>query len=225
MPEKKQTLRGDRTKFENKKLTPGQQRYLKRQSKDPYVKAAHADGYRSRAAYKLIEINEKHPIFPKKGSTAMVVDLGAAPGGWTQVVQEVMPDTPVLASDILDFEPLEGVTFVKGDFTEDDVLNDILAVLGTDKTPLVMSDMAANTIGHAATDHIRSMVLAEAAAECALELLALGGNFVCKFFQGGDEQKLRDYLRPRFEKVHFYKPPSSRSDSREQFLIALGFKG
>ena len=217
----KVTLRGDRTKFQKKK-TQAQMDYLKRQSKDPYTDMAGARGFRSRAAFKLLELDERFKLL-KKGDK--VVDLGAAPGGWCQVIAETLNnDCQIIASDLLEVDPLPQTTFIQGDFSDNEVWEQIQAEVGG-KVNVVLSDMAPNTMGHAGTDHLRIMALVEMAADCAEHLLKPGGNFACKIFQGGEEKKFVDSLRPKYEKVQFAKPKSSRKDSKEIFVVALGFKG
>jgi 23S rRNA (uridine2552-2'-O)-methyltransferase len=206
--------------------TASSQRWLERQLNDPYVAAAKREGFRSRAAYKLIEIDDKHRLL-KPG--ARVVDLGAAPGGWSQIaadrVQSIGGRGQVVAIDILDMEPLAGVESATLDFTAEgaeDWLKERLRGGGAD---VVLSDMAAPTVGHTRTDHVRIMGLAEAAAHFAGDVLAPGGAFVCKVFQGGTERDLLDFLKQRFAVVRHVKPPASRSDSAELYVLATGFKG
>ncbi|MFZ2620866.1 MAG: RlmE family RNA methyltransferase [Alphaproteobacteria bacterium] len=215
----KATLKGDNTKFV-KKMSTSSKEYLKRQSNDPYVRQAKADGYASRAAFKILEIHAKTPIF-KKGQC--IVDLGAAPGGWTQVA--VQHGCRVVACDILPVISLPEVTFIHGDFTTEDVWNAVKRAVPVGGADAVISDMAPNTSGHMATDHLRSMGLAELARDSAFELLKKGGHFVTKIFMGGEEKAFSETLRPRFTKVAFIKPPASRVDSREIFIVATGFKG
>ncbi len=196
-------------------------RWLSRQLNDPYVKRAKADGYRSRAAYKLIELDERFHLL--RGVKA-VVDLGIAPGGWAQVVRRLRPQAAIVGIDLLPVDPIEGVTIFQMDFLDDAapaLLRDTLGMA----PDLVMSDMAANTVGHAATDHLRTIALAEAAADFAIETLAPGGTFVTKVFQGGTSATLLTMLKQRFASVKHAKPPSSRKGSPELFVIAQGFKG
>ncbi len=197
-------------------------RWLQRQLNDPFVAEAKRRGYRSRAAFKLVQIDEKHRIL-KPG--ARVVDLGAAPGGWSQVAAARCGDAgQVVAVDLQDMEPIPGVDFVRGDFLEDSLparLRDILA----GPADLVLSDMAAPATGHGRTDHLRVVALAEAAFDFAKEVLAPGGAFVAKVLQGGTERALLDDLNRHFARVHHVKPPASRKDSAELFVVATGFRG
>jgi len=197
------------------------QLWLERQINDPYVKAARAEGYRSRAAYKLIEMNEKHR-FLKRGHT--VVDLGAAPGGWTQVAVNLVGESgKVVGADIQDMDAIPGATIMKLDFMDNAAPDAIKAALGGPANA-VLSDMASPATGHRETDHIRIMALCETALEFALEVLAPGGTFLAKVLRGGTEKQLLDTLKKRFTKVVHVKPPSSRSDSAEMYVLALGFK-
>ncbi|MEY3197102.1 MAG: hypothetical protein RLZZ59_470 [Pseudomonadota bacterium] len=199
-------------------------RWLQRQLNDPFVMQAKADGYRSRAAYKLIEINEKFKIF-KKGMK--ILDLGAAPGGWCQVVSKIIESskTPnILAIDLLPIDPMPGVKTMIKDFYEEDAAEVIIDELGG-KVDVVMSDMAANTTGHAPTDHIRIMLLCEKAASLSYEILKPDGVFIAKIFKGGTEGALLTEIKKRFSKVKHFKPESSRKESSEEYLVATGFKG
>lgn len=197
------------------------QLWLERQINDPYVQAAKAEGYRSRAAYKLIEMNEKHR-FLKRGMT--VVDLGAAPGGWTQVAVNIVGDSGrVVGVDIQDMDAIPGATVMKLDFTDNKAPAAIKAALGG-PVNAVLSDMASPATGHRETDHIRIMALCEMALEFALEVLAPGGTFLAKVLRGGTEKELLDTLKKRFAKVVHVKPPSSRADSAEMYVLALGMK-
>ena len=196
-------------------------RWLERQLNDPYVKQAKADGLRSRAAYKLIELDEKFAIL--KGVTR-VVDLGIAPGGWSQVVRRRLPRAAVVGIDLLPTEPIEGVTIFEMDFMADDAPAKLEAAL--DGPPdLVMSDMAANTVGHKQTDHLRTMGLVEAASWFAVETLAEGGTFLAKVLAGGTDTELLALLKRHFRTVKHAKPPASRKGSSEWYVIAQGFKG
>jgi 23S rRNA (uridine2552-2'-O)-methyltransferase len=197
------------------------QLWLERQINDPYVKAARAQGFRSRAAYKLIEMNEKHH-FLKRGMT--VVDLGAAPGGWTQVAVNIVGDSGrVVGADIQDMDAIPGATTMKLDFTDNAAPEAIKAAL-SGPANAVLSDMASPATGHRETDHIRIMALCEMALEFALEVLAPGGAFLAKVLRGGTEKQLLDTLKKRFTKVIHVKPPASRADSAEMYVLALGFK-
>lgn len=205
---------------------PSSTRWLQRQLNDPYVARAKAEGLRSRAAFKLREINEKHHIL-KPGSR--VVDLGAAPGGWSQYAAEVAGSTSdrplIVAIDYLEFDPIPGVVILKKDFLDEDAPQMLVDCLGGHKVDLVMSDMAAPTTGHKATDHLRIMALCEAAADFARQVLAPGGHFLAKIFRGGTESAFLAGLKRDFERVHHVKPPSSRSDSAEMYLLASGYRG
>jgi 23S rRNA (uridine2552-2'-O)-methyltransferase len=209
-----------------RRRTASSQRWLERQLNDPYVAAAKRAGFRSRAAYKLIEIDDKHR-FLKPGTR--VIDLGAAPGGWSQIaaerVQSINGRGQVVAIDILDMEPLAGVEATKLDFMEDGAEEWLKERLRDGAADIVLSDMAAPTVGHAKTDHLRIMMLAEAAAHFAGDVLAPGGAFLCKVFQGGTERDLLDFLKQRFATVRHIKPPASRSDSAELYVLATGFRG
>jgi 23S rRNA (uridine2552-2'-O)-methyltransferase len=202
------------------------QRWLERQLNDPYVAAAQREGYRSRAAYKLIEIDDKERLL-KSGKR--VVDLGAAPGGWSQIATErvkaVEGKGQVVAIDLLDMEPIAGVEFVKLDFMDEAAPTRLKAMLRDGGADIVLSDMAAQGTGHARTDHLRIMGLAEAAADYACEVLTPGGAFVCKVFQGGTERELLDLLKRNFARVKHVKPPASRAESAELYVVALGFRG
>ncbi|MBL4719171.1 MAG: RlmE family RNA methyltransferase [Erythrobacter sp.] len=203
-----------------KKRTASSTRWLQRQLNDPYVKQAKADGYRSRAAYKLTELNEKYDLL--KGVTR-VVDLGIAPGGWSQVVRKLKPKALVVGIDLLEVEPIEGVTIFQMDFMDDDAPRVLEEALGG-KAELVMSDMAANTVGHKQTDHLRTMGLVEAGAWFAIENLAPGGTFLAKVLAGGTDNDLLALLKQHFRTVKHAKPPASRKDSSEWYVIAQGFK-
>jgi len=195
--------------------------WLERQLNDPYVARAKREGMRSRAAYKLMEIDDK-ARFLKKG--ACVVDLGAAPGGWSQVaVQRVGPTGRVVAIDVLPIEPVAGVNFAKIDFLDQGAPGKLKEMLGG-PVDVVLSDMAANATGHAQTDHLKIMALVEAAADFAREVLAPGGTFLAKVLQGGTETGLLASLKRDYKSVKHVKPPSSRSDSAELYLFATGFR-
>jgi len=195
---------------------------LKEHFDDSYVKLAKEKGYRSRASFKLLDIQEKDNLF-KKGMT--VVDLGAAPGGWSQIAADLVGDNGrVVASDILPMDSLAGVEFVQGDFTEESVLNEILAVMDGDLADLVISDMAPNMSGMNSIDQPAAMYLVELALEMAKDVLKPKGNFVAKVFQGeGFDQYLLD-VRANFDRVVTRKPDSSRARSREVYIIGRGFK-
>lgn len=194
--------------------------WLERQLNDPYVRQAKMEGYRSRAAYKLKELDEKLGLI-KAGMS--VIDLGAAPGGWSQVAAEKKAGK-IIALDLLPMEPMPGVTFLKMDFMEDDAPEALITALGGG-ADIVLSDMAPNTTGHRQTDHLRIMMLAEAAYEFAAGVLKPGGAFVTKVFQGGAQSELLLRLKKDFEKVRHIKPPASRKESSEQYVVATGFRG
>ena len=200
--------------------------WLQRQLNDPYVARARAEGYRSRAAFKLIELNERYKLL-RKGQR--VVDLGAAPGGWSQVAAPIVGSTDatplIVGIDYLEMDPIPGVILLKKDFTEDDAPQMLIDALGGHKADLVLSDMAAPTTGHRATDHIRIMALVELAADFAIKVLAPGGAFVAKVFQGGTEHELLALLKQNFTTTLHAKPPASRQESAETYLVARGFKG
>ena len=202
----------------NKKLDESSKNWVRRQLNDPYVARARADGYRARAAYKLIELDEQFR-FLKKG--ARVIDLGAAPGGWAQVA--VKRGCKVVGVDLLPIEPLAGATFFEADILAPETPALLLDALGG-PPEIVLSDMAANTTGHAKTDQIRTGALAEAAAEFALEHLAPGGTFVTKAFQGGLDSALLARLKQNFANVRHAKPPASRAESAEVYVVAMGRK-
>ncbi|AEG49522.1 Ribosomal RNA large subunit methyltransferase E [Sphingobium chlorophenolicum L-1] len=196
-------------------------RWLERQLNDPYVRRAKAEGWRSRAAFKLIELDEKFHFV--KGSRA-VVDLGVAPGGWAQVVRKLCPKAKVVGIDLLPTDPIPGVTLFQMDFMDDKAPVLLAEALG-DAPDLVISDMAANTVGHAATDHLRTMGLVEAAAMFAVENLRKGGTFVAKVFAGGTDADLLAILKKHFTTIKHAKPPASRKGSVEWYVVAQGFKG
>ncbi|MFZ3351989.1 MAG: RlmE family RNA methyltransferase [Xanthobacteraceae bacterium] len=214
------------------KLKPGKRRsvssraWLQRQLSDPYVVRAKRDGYRSRAAYKLVEIDDKFHLL-KAG--ARVVDLGAAPGGWSEIAaSRTGANGRVIALDILEMRPVAGVEFLQLDFldaTAPEQLKEMLGDKNQGKADVVLSDMAANATGHRQTDHLRIMALAEAAAAFAREVLAPGGAFLCKVLQGGTEASLLAELKRDFATVKHVKPPASRTDSAELYLLAKGFRG
>ena len=202
------------------------QRWLERQLNDPYVARSKSEGFRSRAAYKLTEIDERFGLL-KPG--ARVVDLGAAPGGWSQVAAARVGSsdaTPlVVAIDYLGMDPLPGVVVIEKDFLDPDAPDLIREALGGERADVVLSDMAAPTTGHRATDHLRIVALCEAAADFARDVLKPGGAFLAKVFRGGTENKLLADLKRDFSKVQHVKPPASRSDSPELYLLATGFRG
>jgi 23S rRNA (uridine2552-2'-O)-methyltransferase len=201
--------------------TQASTRWLERQLNDPYVRRAKAEGYRSRAAYKLIELDERFGLL--RGVTR-IVDLGIAPGGWSQVVRRLAPKAAIVGIDLLPTDPIEGVTILQMDFM-DEAAPSLLAQALDGKADLVLSDMAANTVGHAQTDHLRTMGLVEAGAEFAGEVLRPGGAFVAKVLAGGADNDLVALLKRMFTTVKHAKPPASRKESSEWYVIAQGFKG
>ena len=196
-------------------------RWLERQLNDPYVKQARAEGFRSRAAYKLAELDQRFGLL--KGARR-VLDLGIAPGGWSQVVRRRAPGAAVVGIDLLPTEPIDGVTILQLDFMADEAPPLLTAALGG-APDLVLSDMAANTVGHKQTDHLRTMGLVEAAAAFAIAILAPGGAFVAKVLAGGTDAELLALLKQHFRTVKHAKPPASRKGSSEWYVIAQGFKG
>jgi 23S rRNA (uridine2552-2'-O)-methyltransferase len=208
-----------------RKRTLSSQKWLERQLNDPYVAQAKRDGYRSRAAYKLLEIDEKYHLL-KPGQR--VVDLGAAPGGWSQIAAAKVGSTHgkgrVVGIDLLPIDPLPGVEFIQLDFLDEDAPRKLMDLLGG-PADIVMSDMAANTTGHKKTDHLRIVGLAEAAIVFAREVLAPGGSFVAKVFQGGTENQLLADLKRDFAVVRHVKPGASRAGSSELYVLATGFRG
>jgi 23S rRNA (uridine2552-2'-O)-methyltransferase len=210
---------------DEKRRTLSSRTWLERQISDPYVARAKREGLRSRAAYKLVEIDDKYRVL-KEG--ACVVDLGAAPGGWSEIAARRVGAKEgnkgrVIALDSLDMKPIAGVEIVKLDFLDASAPERLKALLGG-KADVVLSDMAANATGHRQTDHLRIMALAEVAAQFAREVLAGGGTFLCKVLQGGAEAKLLSELKRDFESVKHVKPPASRADSAELYLLARGFR-
>jgi 23S rRNA (uridine2552-2'-O)-methyltransferase len=199
--------------------TVSSQRWLARQLNDPYVNAARQQGWRSRAAFKLLELDDRFKLI-RPG--AAIVDLGAAPGGWTQVAIR-RGAAAVVAMDLLDMDPIQGATILRGDFSEPGADTRLIEVMGR-RPDLILSDMAPNTTGHAATDHLRIMALAELALEFALDTLAAGGSFVAKVFQGGTERAMLERMKRHFAVVRHAKPPASRKESSELYVIATGFR-
>lgn len=206
-------------------LSSSSQKWLQRQLNDPYVARAKREGWRSRAAYKLIEIDEKVKLL-RPG--LRVVDLGAAPGGWSQVAARKVGVEEgrgkVVAIDLLEIDPIPGVDFAQLDFLKDDAPERLKAMLGGE-ADLVLSDMAANTTGHRATDHLRIIGLVELAIDFARQVLAPGGGFVAKVFQGGTENALLAELKRDFTTIKHVKPQASRADSAELYVVATGFRG
>lgn len=202
-----------------KQRTTSSARWLQRQLNDPYVHEAQRLGYRARSAFKLIELDDKLK-FIKKGCT--VVDLGAAPGGWSQVALE-RGAAKVIGLDLLPIDPLPGVTFLQMDFMNDDAPEALIMAMGSG-ADVVLSDMAPNTMGHRQTDHLRIMALVEAAYEFATQVLKPGGTFVSKIFQGGAQGDLLAMMKADFATVKHVKPPASRKESAEQYVVASGFR-
>jgi 23S rRNA (uridine2552-2'-O)-methyltransferase len=199
----------------------GSTKWLERQLNDPYVKKAKAEGYRSRAAYKLIELDERFGLL--KGAKR-VVDLGIAPGGWSQVVRKKAPAAAVVGIDLLPTDPLDGVTILQMDFADEAAPEALKEALGG-PADLVLSDMAANTVGHTQTDHLRTMALVEAGLDFATDILRPGGAYLAKVLAGGADHDLVAELKKRFTTVKHAKPPASRKDSSEWYVVAQGFKG
>jgi 23S rRNA (uridine2552-2'-O)-methyltransferase len=200
---------------------PSSTRWLERQLNDPYVRRAKAENYRSRAAFKLIELDERFGLL--KGAKA-VVDLGIAPGGWSQVVRRKVPQGRVVGIDLLPTDPIEGVTILQMDFMDETAPDRLKEALGGE-ADLVLSDMAANTVGHQQTDHLRTMALVEAGLLFATEVLRPGGAYVAKVLAGGADNQLVAEMKRHFTTVKHAKPPASRKDSSEWYVIAQGFKG
>ena len=201
--------------------TASSTRWLERQLNDPYVRRAKAENYRSRAAYKLLELDERFGLL--KGATA-VVDLGIAPGGWSQAVRRRASKARIVGIDLLPTDPIEGVTILQQDFMDESAPEKLREALGG-PADLVLSDMAANTVGHPQTDHLRTMALVEAGLEFAREILRPGGAFVAKVLAGGADNELVAALKRHFSTVKHAKPPASRRDSSEWYVVAQGFKG
>ncbi len=207
------------TRITNKKFSKSSKAWMQEHIDDFYVKKAQKDGYRARAAYKLLEINEKTGLI-KKGMT--VVDLGSAPGSWSQVAGQLVGDTGVLiASDILPMDTLENVTFIQGDFREESVFNAIMDEVGGRVVDVVLSDMAPNTSGMPAVDQPRMMYLCELAVDFALKVLPEGGALIMKVFQGEGSQELRANMQKQFSKIKSIKPSASRPRSKEMFWVAI----
>ena len=212
-----------RTKVKTaRRRTAQSTRWLSRQLNDPYVAAAKRDGWRSRAAFKLMEMDDRHKLIPKGGR---IVDLGAAPGGWTQVaVERAGPKGTVVGLDISPMEAVTGAEILHLDFLAEDAPARLKAIMGGE-ADAVLSDMAAPATGHRATDHMKIMALCEAALTFAQEVLKPGGAFVCKVQRGGTEGQLLQTMKRDFRTVAHVKPPASRADSAEMYVVALGFRG
>ncbi|MGB3813219.1 MAG: RlmE family RNA methyltransferase [Shinella sp.] len=212
-------------KVKKGKLKASSRRWLERHINDPYVQRAKLEGYRARAAFKLLEIDEKHNIL---SGAKRIIDLGAAPGSWSQIAAKVTDSTDgdprVAAIDFLEMDPLPGVNILQMDFLEPEAPQKLIEAVGGAPN-LVFSDMAAPTTGHRQTDHLRTMHLCEVAAQFAVEVLAEGGHFLAKTFQGGTERELLAMLKKNFKQVIHIKPGASRAESVEMFLLAKGFKG
>ena len=212
---------GGRTRLKSRRgRSNSSARWLERQLNDPYVKRAQLEGWRARAAFKLIELDERFGLLQ---GADRVVDLGAAPGSWSQVLLKRRPKATVVGIDLLEIEPLAGLNFVQGDFLADGMDERLIELMGG-PADLVMSDMAANTVGHPPTDHLRTMALVEAAADFAVRILRPGGTFVAKVLGGGAEGPLVAELKRRFDSVRHAKPPASRKESSETYLVAMGRK-
>ena len=196
-------------------------KWIQRQLNDPYVRKAQAEGYRSRAAYKLIELDER---FRFLRGAKRVIDLGIAPGGWTQVVRKICPQATVVGIDLLPTDPIDGATILEMDFMDDEAPALLAEALGG-PADIVLSDMAANTVGHPQTDHLRTMALVEAGCLFASEVLRPGGTYIAKVLAGGADNNLVAELKRLFTTVKHAKPPASRKDSSEWYVIAQGFKG
>ncbi|MGI8931082.1 MAG: RlmE family RNA methyltransferase [Sphingomicrobium sp.] len=200
----------------------GSTRWLERQLNDPYVKKARAEGYRSRAAYKLLELDERFGFL--RGAKG-VIDLGIAPGGWSQVVRRRVPQAKIAGIDLLPTDPIDGVAILEMDFMDDGAPERLREALGLSEADLVMSDMAANTVGHPQTDHLRTMALVEAGLLFACQVLKPGGTYVAKVLAGGADSNLVAELKRHFTTVKHAKPPASRKGSSEWYVVAQGFKG
>lgn len=194
--------------------------WLQRQLNDPYVQKARREGYRSRAAYKLAELDDQLKLIKKNMA---IIDLGAAPGGWSQIALE-RGAAQVVGIDLLPIEPLPGAVFIEMDFNEAEAPEKLKELLGG-SADLVMSDLAPNTIGHKATDHLRQVALVELGVYFALDVLKPGGNFIAKVVQGGTQHELLALMKKHFKTIKHIKPPSSRKESAELFVVAMGFKG
>jgi 23S rRNA (uridine2552-2'-O)-methyltransferase len=204
------------------KKSQSSKQWLRRHVNDPYVQRSKREGYRSRSAYKLIEIDERDKVLK---SARVVVDLGAAPGGWSQVAAQRLPNATIVAIDLLEMDPVAGVKFLKGDFTTRKGLAAVEAALGARRADVVLSDMAPNLSGIAVSDQARSMELAEIARDFALAHLAPNGALLVKIFQGAGYDEYLKSLRRAFDKVVVRKPDASRGESAEQYLLARGLKG
>lgn len=207
-------------KIRKKTLSASSKDWVRRQLNDPYVAKAKALGYRARAAFKLLEIDERFGVL--KGGQ-VVVDLGCAPGSWCQIAAK-RGAKKVVGIDLLECDPMAGATLIVGDFTEESGLQQVQEALGGEAVTLVLCDMAANTVGHKETDGIRTQALSELAVDYAMKYLSKGGNFVTKLFMNGYEAEVKKQMSPHFIRCQLYKPESSRAESREIFLVCLGRK-
>jgi 23S rRNA (uridine2552-2'-O)-methyltransferase len=203
------------------KRTASSTRWIERQLNDPYVRRAKTDGYRARSAYKLLELDERFNLL---NGAERIVDLGMAPGGWSQVARHRVPRATIVGIDLLPTEPIDGVTIFEMDFMDETAPAKLHTALGGD-ADLVMSDMAANTVGHKQTDHLRTMALVEAGGLFATEVLRPGGHFIAKVLAGGADNNLVAELKRNFKAVKHAKPPASRKGSSEWYVVAQGFKG
>jgi len=223
--QEKRSPRNQKVKLKKSRgRTVSSQRWLQRQLNDPYVHDAKKLGYRARSAFKLIELNEKFNLLKPE---MRVIDLGAAPGGWTQVITKHvntdLPNSQVIGIDLLAMDPISGATLCMGDFTNDEVINHLKSLL-SGPVDLVLSDMAASSTGSRQVDHLRITVLVEEAFYFAREVLAEGGVFLAKVLQGGTEISLLNILKQSFKTVKHVKPNASRKDSSEMYVIAMGFR-
>jgi len=210
--------------FKNKKLKASSKRWLQRHMNDHYVEKAKKAGYSSRAAFKLLELDDKYK-FMKSGQT--VIDLGAAPGGWSQIIAQRVQSPQagkVIAIDILEMNDIPGVHIITGDFLSKETYDKIAAAIGNEKVDGVVSDMAPNTTGHKKTDHLRLMGLVSPAYDFAKQFLKKDGYFIAKLFEGGAQKELLDEIKKNFTKVRHVKPPASRKNSSEMYLLATGYK-
>lgn len=205
--------------LQNKNLKGSSKRWMLRQISDPYVEKAKKAGYRSRAAYKILEIQRKFKIINRN---SVVLDLGAAPGGWSQVVANI--SKKIIAIDLLDMSPIPNVEFIKGDFTEEVNMQKLVRLLKNEKADVVLSDMAPNTCGIKKIDHLRIVTLLETVYDFSINIFKPGGSLVAKVFQGGTTNDLLQKMKQNFNIVRHFKPPSSRKASPEIYLIAQGYK-
>lgn len=206
----------------SKKRTASSRQWLLRQLNDPFVAQARKEGYRSRAAFKLLEINEKYKLFKRN---SCVLDLGAAPGGWCQVSKTIVGDAGIVVGvDLLEIEPITGVAFLQGNFHDESIQNTIIEMFQGQKADVILSDMAASSCGMSDVDHIRLIALLEAVFQFSFDMLKPGGSFVAKVLRGGTEHNLLGQLKQSFTKVSHFKPKSSRQESSELYVVAQGFR-